>query len=590
DWLWAQPSVNQAPVVDAGNNFIYINQSNSVVNLSGTASDDGVPSALKTSWKRRAGPSRVTFANSNALVTTMSVETTNQNIITNRIRLNAEDGQFKTLDEIFLVYTPPSDTTAPVVTASHYDRTTNEAFTLNLYTTEDNGYYSVNGGAFVSFAAPMTSLTIASTSTVLFYGRDSLGNTSVTNQRVYTFDTTAPVVTASHYNRTTNQAFTLNLYTTEDSGYYSVNGGAFVAFAAPKASLTIASTSTVLYYGRDSLGNTSATNQRVYIFDTSAPVVDASIPSLTTNQVFTVALSTTENSGYFSTNGSAFAPYTVVGTNLIISGTTTLLFYGRDVLGNTSATNTRTYTLIWGDITPPTVNASLPSLVTNEVFNVALTTTENFGYFSTNGSPYVSFTTAGTNLTIRETTTLSFYGRDTNGNTSPTNVRFYSMPSLVYENAESGSTNGWVIYDNDPVGSTVANVFDAQKNSRVIQVSGSGLINGYRRYLADGKSYWRDRVRPIVQWSMKYSENFIVYLDVVTTGGNKYITYDASTNEKWLGTNTAGVTNYVFHGLGTGAKNGTWQTFTRDLGADLADLLPLESLVEVNGFMIRGSG
>jgi len=43
-------------------------------------------------------------------------------------------------------------------------------------------------------------------------------------------------------------------------------------------------------------------------------------------------------------------------------------------------------------------------------------------------------------------------------------------------------------------------------------------------------------------------------------------------------------------GLGSNSKNGTWQTFTRDLEADLKAYEPDNELLTVNGFLVRGSG
>ena len=44
------------------------------------------------------------------------------------------------------------------------------------------------------------------------------------------------------------------------------------------------------------------------------------------------------------------------------------------------------------------------------------------------------------------------------------------------------------------------------------------------------------------------------------------------------------------HGLGSDATDGRWHTFTRDLEADLADAQRGVNILEVNGFLIRGSG
>ena len=47
---------------------------------------------------------------------------------------------------------------------------------------------------------------------------------------------------------------------------------------------------------------------------------------------------------------------------------------------------------------------------------------------------------------------------------------------------------------------------------------------------------------------------------------------------------------YVHHGLGSVSKNGTWQTFTRDLQADLHAGEPDNDIISVDAFLIKGSG
>ena len=46
----------------------------------------------------------------------------------------------------------------------------------------------------------------------------------------------------------------------------------------------------------------------------------------------------------------------------------------------------------------------------------------------------------------------------------------------------------------------------------------------------------------------------------------------------------------MHHGLGSGVIDGRWRTFVRDLQADLQEAQPGVGIVEVNGFLIRGSG
>ena len=158
-----------------------------------------------------------------------------------------------------------------------------------------------------------------------------------------------------------------------------------------------------------------------------------------------------------------------------------------------------------------------------------------------------------------------------------------SIPPNVYEDAEDGITDGWDVYDSDPAGALISNVFDEDRQSQVIELSGSGTSNGFRLRNNNGTP-WHNSSQFILEWSMQYSEGFTVYIDVNTTAGHRYIYYTPADD------NSLGGGKYVHHGLGSGVIDGQWRTFVRDLQVDLEDAQPGVSIEEVNGFFIRGSG
>ncbi len=139
------------------------------------------------------------------------------------------------------------------------------------------------------------------------------------------------------------------------------------------------------------------------------------------------------------------------------------------------------------------------------------------------------------------------------------------------------------MFDNRPKRATISNVYDNDRNGRVIQLTGSGIDNGYQLRNSDGTK-WHNSNQFVVQWSMKYSEDFLVYIDVKTTAGQRYLSYQP------VDQNSLGKKQYVYHGLGTAVIDGQWHTFVRDLQADLAEAQPRVTILEVNGFLIRGSG
>ncbi|RJR42367.1 MAG: hypothetical protein C4567_07405 [Deltaproteobacteria bacterium] len=156
-----------------------------------------------------------------------------------------------------------------------------------------------------------------------------------------------------------------------------------------------------------------------------------------------------------------------------------------------------------------------------------------------------------------------------------------NLPSVL-EDAEDLAAGRWSVYDDSPPGAAIANVFDEDRQSRVIEFSGDGANNGYLLKNRD-QAAWANGNRRI-EWSMKYSQKFSVYVDVATTAGRRYLLYQPVNINK-LGTGT-----YVHHGLGAAAKSGVWRTFMRDLQADLSEAQPGTTILGVNRFLIRGSG
>lgn len=155
---------------------------------------------------------------------------------------------------------------------------------------------------------------------------------------------------------------------------------------------------------------------------------------------------------------------------------------------------------------------------------------------------------------------------------------------IVYEDAENGDTDGWRVYDNSPEGATINNVNDATKGSQVIELSGSGLNNGYELGRRTGAGQWNGRDHKAISWSLNYSEAFRVYVAIETENGSRYMTYEVRDNDR----GPSG--NYLRFGLGTDVTDGTWRTFTRNLEDDLHQFEPNNNLVAIHAFLIRGSG
>ena len=157
----------------------------------------------------------------------------------------------------------------------------------------------------------------------------------------------------------------------------------------------------------------------------------------------------------------------------------------------------------------------------------------------------------------------------------------------VYEDAEDGTTAGWEIYDPDPAGASIANVYDSVPEGQVIDVSGTGTQNGFRLRHADN-TWWENSSATQAQWSHAISGNFQILFFITTDLGNGYVRYGPGTGTPYY-VDGASV-RYYHHYLGTDSNNGQWQTFTRDLVADITALDPGRTLLKVRAFLIRGSG
>ena len=107
-------SINQAAVVNAGSDALVV-LSNSIASLDGDVSDDGLSGmALTTSWSVSSGPGVVTFADSSSIDTTAMFSDSG----VYQLRLQADDGEFVSFDEVMVTVDPVSVLASITVQAS----------------------------------------------------------------------------------------------------------------------------------------------------------------------------------------------------------------------------------------------------------------------------------------------------------------------------------------------------------------------------------------------------------------------------------------------------------------------------------------
>ncbi len=189
---------------------------------------------------------------------------------------------------------------------------------------------------------------------------------------------------------------------------------------------------------------------------------------------------------------------------------------------------------------------------------------------------------------ICDFTSLEHLGTRLSGLNQQDRAACYSSVT-TYEDGQNGTIAGWRVYDGDPDGAQVFNVYDRYKESYIIDfysVARPTTKNGYILGAQSGADAWNNTTERIIEWSMQYSKDYVVYISVQTTKGHRYLYYSAANSDSGLHSNGT----YIHHGLGSISKNRTWQTFTRDLDADLAEFEPDNAIISVNAFLIRGAG
>jgi hypothetical protein len=109
-------------------------------------------------------------------------------------------------------------------------------------------------------------------------GRDAAGNTSPISTQTYVIDTVLPTVTASPAGGTYGTSQSVTLAASETAIiYYTTNGNnpttSSTIYTTP---ITIAATTTLKFFAKDSAGNSGTVVTQAYTIDSVAPTVTAS--------------------------------------------------------------------------------------------------------------------------------------------------------------------------------------------------------------------------------------------------------------------------------------------------------------------------
>jgi len=149
------------------------------------------------------------------------------------------------------------------------------------------------------------------------------------------------------------------------------------------------------------------------------------------------------------------------------------------------------------------------------------------------------------------------------------------LEARVYENAEDRSTKRWRAFnDRDSV---IENIYDREKQSRVIFLKSATMKNGFILKLErDSKAWCRGDSR-YLKWDMQTNRDFVVVVSLETKNGHRYLVYTSSNGD-----------GNGYFGLGSDTTDGKWHTFKRDLNLDLKKIELDNEIIGVDTFFIRG--
>jgi len=153
---------------------------------------------------------------------------------------------------------------------------------------------------------------------------------------------------------------------------------------------------------------------------------------------------------------------------------------------------------------------------------------------------------------------------------------FVLLHATMYEDAENATTSKWKRVNSDTF-SSINNIRDKSKKSRVIEFNGTGTKQIYELETSDLKStkdneYW-------LSWEMKFSEDFVIILVLQTNRGKHYLIYTPGRFK-----------SHMQYGLGPETTNGKWKTFRRNIQKDIAYFDNRVKVISLKSFVLKGNG
>jgi sugar lactone lactonase YvrE len=352
------------------------------------------------------------------------------------------------------------DTIAPVTTAlinavpvngTIYSAQSSLAVTLTSNTPGSSIYFTTTGtvptaiSAYL-YSAPVT-LPVTSTLTttnVQFFAVDAVGNKEIVQSQKYSVVAIASSASPAGGAYRSAQLVTLAANDPVAAIHFTLDGSTPTVASPqynPATHITIAANSTLKFRAIDAAGNLEQTRTQVYTIDSIAPTttVTPAGSSFSSPQTVTLAPDDLGATIYYSLNGIApTTSSTRYSVPLLISTTTTLMYFAMDAAGNRESVKTEVYTI---DSVAPVTTASVPGGTYAFFQSVTLSSNDPTAsiYFTTDG-------TAPTPLSIRymvpilvsNSMKLRYFGMDVAGNKEAVKEQDYTIIVLTTEASPPG--------------------------------------------------------------------------------------------------------------------------------------------------------
>ncbi len=157
-------------------------------------------------------------------------------------------------------------------------------------------------------------------------------------------------------------------------------------------------------------------------------------------------------------------------------------------------------------------------------------------------------------------------------------IKLLSIFFLLYTTAIFGSSlkhPQWNILTSYDKNETINTTYNKKKRISITTFKGSGTRSAYILDL----SKTEQPKKKLLQWKMKYSEDFVILIDLNSSFGRRTLIYTPRFGN-----------DYLQFGLGEDAISKKWKEHIRNLDNDLKLYEPNNNILSINNFIIRGSG